>query len=87
MEAAAKWQKLTGGELRTVDNDGDNEIKNHKYHDEDVDVVPKVSTDSVEEPYLKTNVTICYREVNNVRTKGKLHAYIHECSFSKEKGE
>lgn len=51
-------QKADRGALRTVHNYSDDEIKNHKNHDEDIDIVPKVSTDSVQQPYLRTNVTM-----------------------------
>ena len=47
------WLRKKGIEgLQTVDDDSNDEIENHKDHDENIDVVPKVGTDSVVKPNL-----------------------------------
>jgi hypothetical protein len=42
--------------LRTVDDHSNDKIENHKNHDENINIVPKVGTDSVVKPYLRQNI-------------------------------
>ena len=44
--------------MRTVDDYSDDEIENHKDHDKNIDIVPKVCANSVIQPNLKQKVTM-----------------------------
>ena len=52
--------EISGGSrvMRTIDDYSDDEIENHKDHDKNIDIVPKVCANSVIQPNLKQKVTM-----------------------------
>jgi hypothetical protein len=58
--------------LHTINDNGNDQIQDHKNHDENVDVVPKIGTDSVVKPNLLQNVTVEQKKIKLARYE-KLH--------------